>query len=111
MTADPQLPLFPAAMAEQFEQFHTDNPDVYRILVQLAHQWITRTGSRKLGIATLYERTRWQIAVATSDPNYKLNNNFRAFYARLIMCREPALAGMFDLRESVADEWLAGYVA
>ena len=27
---------------------------------------------------------------------------------RLIMLREPDLAGLFDLRSSEADEWIAG---
>lgn len=109
MTAEPQLSLFPAQMAAQFEQFHTDNPRVYNTLVRLAFDWIANTGSHKLGIATLFERTRWEIAIATSDPEYKLNNNYRAFYARLIMAREPDLAGMFDLRESIADNWISTY--
>ena len=43
----------------------------------------------------------------TTDPEYKINNNFTAFYARLIMAQEPDLAGIFDLRTSEADEWIA----
>lgn len=91
-----------------FDRFHADNPRVYEVLVRLAREWVARTGRHKLGIATLYERTRWEIALATSDPDFKLNNNFRAYYARLIMLREPDLAGLFDLRASEADEWIAG---
>lgn len=91
-----------------FERFHTANPRVYEVLVRLAREWVGRTGRHKLGIATLYERTRWEIALATSDPDFKLNNNFRAYYARLIMLREPDLDGLFDLRASEADEWIAG---
>lgn len=91
-----------------FERFHAANPRVYEVLVRLAREWVGRTGRHKLGIATLYERTRWEIALATSDPDFKLNNNFRAYYARLIMLREPDLDGLFDLRASEADEWIAG---
>ena len=79
-----------------------------QVLVRLAREWVARFGRHKLGIATLYERARWEIALTTSDPDYRLNNNFRAFYARLIMLREPDLAGLFDLRASQADEWIAG---
>ena len=91
-----------------FDRFHADNPRVYEVLVRLAREWVARFGSHKLGIATLYERTRWEISLATSDPDFKLNNNFRAYYARLIMLREPDLKGLFDLRSSEADEWIAG---
>lgn len=99
--------LFGDTIAEQFEQFHDENPRVYTVLVTLAREWIRRTGHHKLGIATLFERARWEIAIATNDPDFKLNNNYRAFYARLLMRQETDLAGMFELRRSEADEWLA----
>lgn len=99
---------FPAPITARFEQFHRDNPTVYLTLVRLAREWVQRTGRHKLGIATLFERARWEIALATSDPDWKLNNTYRAYYARLIMRREPDLAGLFDLRTSEADTWIAG---
>jgi len=95
------------SISDRFEAFHAVNPRVYVTLVRLAREWVSRTGSHKLGIATLYERTRWEIAIKTSDPDYKLNNDFKAYYARLIMFSEPDLNGLFDLRSSQADEWIA----
>jgi hypothetical protein len=91
-----------------FDRFHADNPKVYETLVRLAREWVERTGRHKLGIATLFERARWEIALATTDADFKLNNSYRAYYARLIMLREPDLAGLFDLRASEADQWIAG---
>ena len=91
-----------------FDRFHSDNPRVYQVLVRLAREWVGRTGRHKLGIATLYERARWEIALATTDADFKLNNDWRSYYARLIMAQEPDLAGLFDLRASKADEWIAG---
>jgi hypothetical protein len=91
-----------------FDRFHADNPRVYEVLVRLAREWVGRFGSHKLGIANLYERARWEISMATNDPDFKLNNNFRAYYARLIMRQERDLAGLFDLRASKADEWIQG---
>ena len=91
-----------------FDRFHSDNPRVYQVLVRLAREWVNRFGSHKLGVATLYETARWEISIATKDADFKLNNNFRAYYARLLMAQEPDLAGLFDLRASKADEWIAG---
>ena len=92
----------------KFDRFHADNPKVYETLVRLAREWVARFGGHKLGIATLYERARWEIALATTDADFKLNNDWRSYYARLIMTQEPDLAGLFDLRASKADEWIAG---
>lgn len=91
-----------------FDRFHADNPRVYTTLVRLAREWVAQFGSHKLGIATLYERARWEISLATNDADFKLNNNFRAYYARLIMAQERDLEGLFDLRASKADQWIAG---
>ncbi len=91
--------------AEKFEKYHRENPAVYRAMVLLCQQWINRTGRRKLGINSLVERVRWEIAIATNDPEFKINNNFAPWYARLIMRQEPELAELFDLRRSVADDY------
>jgi hypothetical protein len=94
--------------ANKFMRFHRNNPNVYETLVRLAREWVQRTGRHKLGIASLFERTRWEIAIATSDADFKLNNNYRAFYARLIMAQEKDLDGLFNLRTSEADWWIEG---
>lgn len=106
----PHLP-FGLTIADRFEQFHEANPDVYRVLVRLAREWIQRTGRRHIGIGALYERMRWEIAITTSDPDFKANNDFRAFYARLIEAQERDLRGLFRFRASAADSWLDQYRA
>ena len=93
-------------IAQRFVEFHTASPDVYQALVALARQWLSNTGRKKLGIKTLFERARWELALTTSDPDFKLNNNYAPYYARLVMRQEPDLDGMFDLRKSEADDWL-----
>lgn len=98
-------------IAEKFQEFHSDNPAVYTVLVRLAREWVSRTGRHRLGIKSLCERARWDIAISTSDPDYKINNYFTAYYARLIMAQEPDLVGLFELRRSEADDWIAQLAA
>lgn len=81
-----------------FAKFHEANPHVYTELVKLA-RLLKSKGHRKIGIAMLFEQLRWQYALATSDMSgYKLNNNYRAYYARMIMERESDLNGFFEVR-------------
>lgn len=96
--------------AERFEQFHDENPIVYVTLVRLAREWVKATGRHKIGMAALRERARWEIVMATNDPDFKINNNYTPFYARLIMARCEDLADMFDLRTSEADDWINTYL-
>jgi len=83
---------------ERFDEFHAENPEVYRRLVEMARS-LKKTGRERYGIASLFEALRWHIAMETKGDTFKCNNNFRAFYARLIMERESDLAGFFETRE------------
>lgn len=85
-----------------FWTFHRANPHVYEILARLAREWVVRKPGHRLGIAALYERMRWEVAMTTSDPHFKLNNNHKAYYARLLM-KEPDLDGLFTTRELGVD--------
>ena len=79
-----------------FRLFHAANPHVYRLLKQLALQMRT-SGRERYGIGGLFERLRWEYAIKTSG-EFKLNNNYRALYARKLMAEEPKLAGFFQTR-------------
>lgn len=97
------LPLFApqesrrSKLERQFWKFHADNPHVYQLLVGFAREW-KKAGRAHLGIAMLFERTRWQVLITIHSKDFKLNNNHRAFYSRLIMENEPDLADLFSLR-------------
>lgn len=110
MTEQPCLP-FGQTLADRFEAFHASNPHVYATLVRLAREWVRRTGRHKVGISALFERARWEIAIETNDPEFKLNNNFRSFYSRLIMVDNEDLDDIFNVRASEADLWVAEHLA
>lgn len=85
---------------EAFEEFHRNNPHVYRNLRYLALKAV-RAGRRKIGMKLLFERLRWEYFLDTKreEGDFALNNNFTSRYARLLMQNEPELAGRFETRE------------
>lgn len=103
-----QLELFPIttpsyygmSMAEAFQAFHQANPHVFENLRKLALARHSRRPAEKVGIKHLWEVLRWEYEIRTDRPSneVRLNNNFTAFYARLLMAREPILRGVFELR-------------
>lgn len=97
----------PLSHPERFEQFCEENPHVYDHLVELALDYKNGTGRDRLSIKTLWERLRWEYAFTTTDEDYKLNNNYHAFYARLMMLIEPELRDFFVTRSAEGDRWLA----
>lgn len=91
----------PAAQSKieaAFWQFHGDHPEVYVELVALCRE-LRQRGYERFGIATVYEVCRWRSMIhAAPGESFKLNNNYRAYYARLIMETERDLAGVFNTR-------------
>jgi hypothetical protein len=92
-----------ATIQQRFEAFHAANPWVYSHLVRLANQFCDAQRSRgrapKMGIALLVERLRWDYTVYTvTDDPFKICNDYRSRYARLIMEQEPSLRGVFVTR-------------
>lgn len=87
------------SIEQKFREFDQAHPEVYRQLVTLARQWMS-VGHAKLGIATLFEKLRWEWHVngLRDTDGYKLNNNYRALYARKIMNLNPDLDGLFETR-------------
>jgi len=105
-TDSPQLPLLGAiesptisatTIDERFRLFHAANPHVYEALRTLAFR-VKAKGHDVYGIGGLFEVLRWEYAMQTSTDPFKLSNDFRALYSRLLMEQEPRLNGMFRLR-------------
>lgn len=86
-----------ATIREAFLRFHAENPHVYAELVKLAIRAHSR-GVRKIGIGMLFEVLRWGHLMHTGGDDFKLNNNYRSYYARLILAHHPELDGIFELR-------------
>jgi len=92
----PPVHIDPESIEGRFLAFHTANPHVYAELRKMALQLIS-VGHPRLGIGMLWEVLRWRSMTTTGDP-YKLNNDFRALYARELMDREPQFEGVFETR-------------
>jgi hypothetical protein len=86
-------------IAAKFETFHADNPWVYRRLRELALA-VRRAGVHHYGIGGLYETLRYEVFLDARDADgFKLNNNYRALYARLLAQNEPELEDFFKFRQ------------
>lgn len=85
---------------QRFLRFHARNPHVYAALAAYANRAI-KAGRTRIAIAQLWEILRWD-RIIWADPNVgderRLNNDYRSYYARLLMEQEPDLAGCFETR-------------
>lgn len=85
-------------LERRFVEFHRANPKVCEELTRLARLLKAR-GHNRIGMKMLFEQLRWLHALKTTDlSGFKLNNNYTAYYARLIMDKNPDLQGFFETR-------------
>jgi hypothetical protein len=86
------------AIQHRFRLFHQENPEVYQALVNRALE-LKAQGYNHYSMAALWEWLRLHLRpnVKTKD-QYKLSNDYRSRYARLIMETVPELDGMFEIR-------------
>ena len=88
-------------LKEKFIKFHLKNPHVYEMLATLCFK-VQEAGFKKFSIAQLFEQLRWHYRIETVDTQFKLCNSYRAFYARLLMEKNPELNGFFLLRKQTS---------
>lgn len=82
---------------KRFEAFHRRNPHVLEVVESLAWaMWLQ--GVRRWGMKGIFEVLRWRYAMQTQGEQYKLNNVFTAFYARVVAARHRPLAHFFQVR-------------
>jgi len=85
---------------ERFQQFHTDNPWIFKKLLSMTTD-LMRKGKSKCGIKMLWEVLRWEVEIGTITvgKDFKLNNNYTSRYARMISDHHPMYAKIFSLRD------------
>ena len=56
-------------------------------------------GHKRGSIKQMFEVLRWEYDLTTTDNKFKLNNNYSAWYARLLMDHVPRFNDFFELRK------------
>jgi hypothetical protein len=75
-------------------RWHKENPHVYQMFERFTFEAI-RLGHRQLSAWLIVNRIRWETAVVTRGDDFKVSNDFIAYYARLFMALHPEYDGFF----------------
>lgn len=76
------------------EQYHAENPHVYTRLKKLAYDE-KRAGATRLSISGLFELLRSEVISTRTGELFSISNEYKPFYSRLLMEKNPGLDGMF----------------
>ena len=89
-------------MVLEVEKFHKNHPDVWILFGVFTKDRIA-LGYKNYSVNAIFERIRWETdSGGDSVYEFKLNNNFRAFYARAWMDANPEHDGFFRTRTQIS---------
>ena len=101
-----QLELFGAAAPlpprfASFVEFHRDNPTVWTMFQRFAQEALS--AGRKIGARAIGERIRWEVTIKTTGEEFKVNDHFWPYYARLLMLTDDRFDGFFTVKDKRFD--------
>lgn len=100
LDAQPEVSPRDLTIPERCEQFHRANPHVLAEAARVARFFLSR--GQRPSIDRIWCELRERL-VTTGD-SFRLNQDYRAFYARLLMATWPeAFDGVFEVRSTPLD--------
>jgi len=88
---------------EKFEEWHDANPHVWGLFVRFAMEAIA-VGRPKFSARDIVHRIRWHTNVELrSVDEFKINDHWSPYYARLFVRVYPEYNWLFELREAEED--------
>ena len=92
-------------LENRFADFHRKNPHVYEELERIALAQLG-DGSRpvRIGVGAIAEQLRYDPRLKTRSADFKINNSYRAFFARLLVHYQPQLSKAIELREQLSKQ-------
>ncbi len=88
---------YPLEVLERFKRYHRENPDVYIEFKQFAQQ-MRNAGRSRYSAEAIINAIRWHRDLKTTGDVFKINNDFKSIYARLLIYYHPEFADFFQLR-------------
>ena len=90
-------------MRRQVNDYHKKHPDVWKMFEEFTFQMINQ-GYKKYSVNAIFERIRWEKDVGGDGvTQFKIGNNYRAFYSRRFMKKYPKYEGFFRTRKQVSE--------
>lgn len=87
---------------ERFIEFHGQHPEVFEMFAAFARK-ARGAGLQRYSARAIWERLRWHFRVEQGDAEFKLNDHFPPYYARLLMASDVMFAGFFERRDARFD--------
>lgn len=84
-------------LLKKFWAYHQENPHVYAEFLKNA-RLMRATGRKRYSAVCIVNKIRWDHDLKTTGKEFRINNDFMALYARLVMDMHPEFEGFFEIR-------------
>ena len=86
------------SLKRKWWEWHKQNPHVYELFEKFTLDAISK-GHERLSAWLIVNRIRWETAVETRGDDFKISNDFIAYYARLFMHNHPRYEGFLKTKQ------------
>jgi hypothetical protein len=80
-----------------FWAWHKDNPEVWLHFERFALEAVSK-GRKNVSHWLIINRIRWEVNIMTTGSDFKISNDYIAFYARLWRARYPQHKNLFTIK-------------
>tara|TARA_R110000868_G_scaffold399537_1_gene673349 strand:- start:320 stop:700 length:381 start_codon:yes stop_codon:yes gene_type:complete len=92
-------------MRQQCTRFHEQYPEVWDLFIRFTFEMINKGFKNYSAQHGIFARIRWEMDAGGNDVNqFKINNNYSAFYARRFMEMYPQHDGFFRTRQQTSED-------
>ena len=94
-------------LKQKWWKWHNENPEFYKLFERFTFEAI-RNGHPRLSAWLIVNRIRWETMIVTTGSDFKISNDFIAFYSRYFMHKNPQYLGFFKTRPMKNAEFFEG---
>jgi hypothetical protein len=93
------------ASEEKFNRYDELNPEIWKEFEKIALNLITKYNRKRYSAYAIMEIIRYHTVIsgASGDDEFKVNNDYRSWYARKFVNVHPEHKGFFELRSKQAE--------
>jgi hypothetical protein len=86
----------------EWQDYHRENPLIWEYFERFAFEAVAKR-RKKISHWLIINRIRWEVYIVTTGEEFKISNNFIAFYARHWRETHPQHKELFNIKRMVGE--------
>ena len=87
---------------KEWWEWHKENPYVWLYFERFAMEAVNK-GRKKISHWLIINRIRWEVNIVTTGEDFKISNDYIAFYARLWKAKHPQHKDLFTTKRMIGE--------